>query len=392
MNQPLLLSKEDAKRALIRYHFAELNSIEEVFAKFRSIQFDPIAPVGCNHDLVLQARLKNYQIGDWQVEAYQKRTIYDGWDKQASLVPFTGWNHRRLFYDIHRKWFEDRVLNSHVEETNRVLQEIEAKGAMRPKDFELQMRRSEWEGSWFGPSLTKNILRALWHTGEIMTTDRIKGQHVYDLAERVLPKEIQSQTKPTDEESKRTLALDRHLAMGLLRPTSNPEIWSNSAMNSVKKDLINHLVAENQITPIKIDGTTYHAPKHFLESLDEPELPKQVTFIAPLDPFMWDRKMIAHLFDFDYIWEIYTPEPKRKWGYYVLPIRYGNDLIGKIEFYARKGTLEIRQWHLEKEVDTKFKDQLLIAIKNFLTYSNCSKILVTERASSVTNLIPQSLL
>lgn len=376
------LSKEDAKRALIRFHFRKSLDLGLLFDRLRSIQFDPIAPVGCNHDLVIQARLDGYQIGDWNAIAYDERLVYDGWDKQASLVPFEGWNDRRFFYELHREWFEKRVLLPHQREVESVLREIEEKGAMRPRDFEVQMRRAEWEGSWFGPNLTKNILKALWHSGEIMTANRVRGQHVYDLSERVLPSALRLVPQPDLWESKVRVAFDRHLSMGMVRPTSNPEIWSNSALNPVKKKLIQELLDRGEIHPVLVDGVIYHAPMTFIESLDEPDLPVEVTFIAPLDPFMWDRKMISHLFDFEYIWEIYTPEAKRKWGYYVLPVRYGNDLVAKIEMFARKGVLEIRRWHLEKTVDSDFSLKLSEALEKFMTYASCG-----DRSSCVAGFL-----
>src|SRR5689334_6830596 len=82
------LSKADARRALLRRHFAPCASQMEAFERLRSIQFDPIAPVGCNHDLVLQARVDGYKIGDWEKVAYDERRVYDGWDKQACLIPY----------------------------------------------------------------------------------------------------------------------------------------------------------------------------------------------------------------------------------------------------------------------------------------------------------------
>src|SRR5436190_17801839 len=90
-----------------------------------------------------------------------------------------------------------------------------------------------------------------------------------------------------------------------------------------------------------------HATPALFALLDQPSLKPRVVFVAPLDQFMWDRKMIAHLFNFDYTWEIYTPEAKRKWGYYVLPVLFGDALVARAEFWARDGILELREWHFE---------------------------------------------
>jgi uncharacterized protein YcaQ len=212
------ITKEDARRAMVRHHFDTSDSQEAVFERLRSIQFDPIAPVGCNHDLVMQARLPGYKIGQWEQLAYQDRFVYDGWDKMASLVPFEGWPVRRLIYAIQRKNFE-KIFGEHKEAVGMVLSELTDRGPMQPKDFEFQQHREEWKGSWYGPNVTKQVLRALWHTGHVMTSGRKSGQHLYDLTERVVPRRLIDQPLLSEAEARQEIALERHRAMGFVRRT-----------------------------------------------------------------------------------------------------------------------------------------------------------------------------
>lgn len=368
------ISKADARKALVLHHFEQLADQRAFFNKFHSVQFDPIAPVGCNHDLVLQARLPKYKIGDWQNLAYQDRFIYDGWDKQASLVPYTGWPLRRLIHDIHRKWFEKRIFEGHPEAVELILKELTDKGPLQPKDFDFQLRKDDWKVSWFGPSVTKQTLRALWHSGMIMTTDRKGGQHVYDLTERVMPKEFLSAPRLKDDEARVELALERHRTMGILRPTAQPEVWSMEILNSFKRKAVTELLAQERIVPVEIEGVKANVCPEFLHLLDAPAPERRVTFVAPLDPFMWDRRMVAELFGFDYIWEIYTPEHKRKWGYYVLPVLYGTELVARIEFWCRKGVLEIRAWHEERDLPKPFSTAFEKALKRFMQYSGSHEV------------------
>ncbi len=349
----------------------------DAFARLRSIQFDPIAPVGCNHDLVLQARVAKYKIGDWQKTAYQDRLIYDGWDKMASLVPFEGWPLRRLMYKVHRRSFEERIFGDHKDAVDAILKEITERGPLMPKECEFQMRREEWKGSWFGPSVTKQTLRALWHSGLIMTSGRKSGQHIYDLTERVVPAHLFGEPLMSDDDALRELVMERHRAMGLLRPTASPEIWSNQVLNYGKKDAIAELVRRGEIVPVDVEGVRAHATPEFLALLDQPSLKPRVVFVAPLDQFMWDRKMIAHLFGFEYIWEIYTPEAKRRWGYYVLPVLFGDKLVARVEFYCRAGVLEIRRWLFEDgEPGAKFMVEFERALGQFMKYCSATSALV----------------
>lgn len=374
---PVKLSKSDVRKALVRHHFAPCASQEEVFERLRSIQFDPIAPVGCNHDLVLQARLGGYRIGDWQKLAYTDRHVYDGWDKMASLVPYTGWPLRRYMSKVSRRSFEERIFEGHKDAVEAVLKEITDRGPMMPKDFEFQQRREEWKGSWFGPSVTKQTLRALWHAGLLMTSGRKNGQHLYDLTERVVPENLRQQPELSDADSIRELVMERHHAMGLVRPSAPPEVWSYQVLMYDKREAQAELVARGEIIPVDVEGMKANATPAFLSLLDQPPLEPRVAFVAPLDQFMWDRKMVAHLFGFDYVWEIYTPEAKRRWGYYVLPVLFGNELVARVEFWSRECVLEVRRWHFEPgEVPDAFLDQLRIAIQAFMDYCSATELRV----------------
>lgn len=374
MATPVKLTKADVRRALVRHHFSPFSSQLDVFERLRSIQFDPIAPVGCNHDLVLQARLADYQIGDWQTTAYQDRQIYDGWDKQASLIPFEGWPVRRIFH----RWAQTSwaFLREHQDAAQAVLAEIRDRGAMQPKDFELQERKHEWEGSWYGPSLTKNVLRRLWNTGQVMTAGRRKGQHLYDLSERVVPPEFYNAPDIDEETSIREIVLERHRAMGFLRLSPPPEVWaSNIYLSGVRNPAIKALAEEGTIVPVEVEGIKGHATPAFLNLLDEPSIEPRMIFVAPLDQILWDRKAVQHLFNFEYIWEIYTPEAKRRWGYYVLPILFGDQFVGRVEFWARGGILEVRQWHWESGQPTsETLEAIPAAITRFKHYSSTKKV------------------
>lgn len=347
-----------------------------VFERLGSVQFDPISPVGCNHDLVLHSRYSGYRIGDWQKLAYEERRIYDGWDKQASLVPFEGWGWRRFFHQLHRRSF-DRIFLEHPEAVDIVLGELRERGPLMPKDFNFQRRKEEWKGSWHGPSLTKQTLRALWHAGKVMTVNRRQGQHLYDLTERVLPEALRDLPPVEMDESIRELVRARHRTMGLIKPTAPYEVWSyiHELYAEPRKQVLNELVARGELIQVSVEGKPHHADPAFLRQLDSPALEPKVVLVAPLDPLLWDRKMVRELFDFDYTWEIYTPEVKRKWGYYVLPVLFGHQFVARVEFQLRKETLEVVRWI--PEVSTfpmGFGEALEKAMASFVRYCGASEV------------------
>lgn len=356
-----------------------------VFEKLRSIQFDPLAPVGCNHDLVLHARLTDYKVGDWETTAYQERRIYDGWDKMASLVPFEGWPWRRYFHIWHRPGF-DKIFKDHPHAVEAILKELETRGPLMPRDFEFKERKEEWKGSWYGPNVAKVTLRALWHTGQVMTTGRKNGQHIYDLAERVVPEHLRALPMPTEHEAKRELVMERHRACGIVRPSAAYEMWSYRIYAPERRSILGELADEGALLRVNVEGAEAHVTPDFLRLLDLPPLAPTVKFVAPLDQLMWDRKLIAHVFGFDYVWEVYTPAAKRKWGYYVLPVMFGDQFIARAEFYCRNGVLELREWHGESPELQRW-DEIRASLDRLMVYCSAKELNVSgSLAPEVRNL------
>lgn len=364
---------------LVRYQLRQ-QPAAQVIERLRSVQFDPLAPVGCNHDLVLQARDPDYRIGQWSELAYARREIYDGWDKQASLVAFSGWPLRRALHKWHAALFE-RIFLHHADAVQVVLQELADRGPMTPRDFEFQQNKPEWRGTWFGPSLTKQVLRALWHTGKVMTHSRRTGQHVYDLAERIVPQCLLEAPEMGEHESGKQIILDRHKGAGIMRRAAPYEVWAMWPKWYDKDRVLRELSEEGMIVPVEIEGVKANAHRDLLEETssataspagDEP----LVSFIAPLDQIVWDRKLVAHLFGFEYLWEVYVPEAKRRWGYYVLPVLYGDRFVARAEFWSRGGSLEARAWHWENGgLPADFWPALEKALARFARYAGADKML-----------------
>jgi uncharacterized protein YcaQ len=228
--------------------------------------------------------------------------------------------------------------------------------------------------------VTKQALRALWHSGLVMTTGRKNGQHLYDLTERVVPNHLFNQPVIDDKESLCGLALERHRAAGIVRPNASAELWSYAVLFYDREKALPPLVDTGKIVPVDVEGVKAHATPEFLSLLDMPPPEGRVVFVAPLDQFLWDRKLIQHVFGFDYVWEIYMPEAKRRWGYYVLPILFGDQLVARAEFWCRAGVLEVREWHFEQDdLAPSFWPALERAIVGFMRYCSASAATVRDQ-------------
>ncbi len=388
MSKTINLSKSDARRLLANHHF-EPTTPHGVFERLGSIQYDPLKPVGCNHDLVLQARFPTYKVGDWQKLAYDERFIYDAWDKQASLVMMRDWPYRRIYHQWHDKWWRKDILDPHPEIVNIVLQELKKRGPLLGKDFEQQGHIKAWEGSWYGPKLTKNVLRALWHTGKVLTHSRKHGHHVYDLAENIVPKKL-FKTKPVSEkESLEFLIKSRYQAMGLLRPGGGLHIWSLGVTPDQRNQAISELHQKGSLIEVNIEGMKFHALPQMLKKLEQPQAPRMI-FVAPLDQIMWDRKAVNHIFDFEYLWEVYVPEPKRRWGYYVLPVFYKDKFVARVDSKLTKGIWQILSWQWEVKPDSEILEALGVTVRNFRDYLSAESISFARGLDTKTKSIIKS--
>ena len=387
----LNLSKEDARRLLAHHHFAP-DTLENVFTRLGSVQYDPLNPVGRNHDLVLQARVPGYRVGDWQTLAYEERFIYDAWDKQASLVLMQDWPLRRIYHDWHKSWWDERILRAFPEAITEVLTELRERGPLSSTAFEYQLHKPEWEGSWYGPKLTKNVLRALWHTGKVMTSGRRNGHHVYDLTERVVPPEVYGAAPIPEAEMVAWLVRLRHQAVGLLRPNASTEVWSLGVSAAARRAVIAELVQIGELIPVDVEGVRFHALPEGLVGLKHPPPSKQMTFVAPLDQLMWDRKAVAHLFDFDYLWEVYKPLAARRWGYYVLPVFYGERFVARFDSRLKGKIWELYAWFWEPDVtpDAEMLGALTDAVKRFMAYLDAEKLVLPTGLSRQTRAALQA--
>jgi uncharacterized protein YcaQ len=313
------------------------DAVLQVLRKFGSIQFDPIAVAGRNHDLVLHARVAGYEPA-WCDLLYERREIFEATNKALSLVVTSEFPWFRHVMGRKGPRFHRAILAQNAAAAERVLGRIRAEGALSTLDFEPEHGAPK---DWFGmpENIVRAVLEAYTVTGVIGLARRNGNRRYYDLLERLLPAELLAHEVPEREQLRHKL-LSRYRAHGLLGaggaggtfdriapPNSTPE---RLGRNTLREELIEL----GALVPVNVEGVR---GKRFvlaeeLALLQAPPVTRSsVAFIAPFDSLLWDNALVASLFGFDYVWEGFFPPAKRRWGYYVLPIVFGDRFVGRIE-------------------------------------------------------------
>jgi len=374
---PRAVSPADARRALLRQQLAP-GSLDEVVQRLGSVQVDPLAPLGRNHDLVLQARVDGYRIDDWQRPAYCDRRWVDAWDKQACLTLSADWPARRLYRD-HFATGRATWLAEHADAVAAILARIEIDGPRSSLGLE-GASSDRLRGSWYGPRLVRHVLRVLWHTGQLVTREREAGRHVYDLPERVLPPEVLAAPALDDATALRALLLRRVQSAGALRRAADVGLWSLPVAPATRRAALAALVEDGELEAWDVGGVPYVALPGLREAAAQGAGGVEVArVLAPLDNLTWDRRGLRDLFGFDYLWEVYKPAAARRWGYYVVPVVLGDRFVARFDARRDSGSaaaggraaarLRVHGWWWEEpRPDARAVDGLRRGLARFLCY------------------------
>ena len=336
------VTTEDARRFLVaRQLLAPARSLEggpdavrEVFRRLGSVQLDPVAVAGLSHDLVLHARVADYEPA-WCDALAERREVIEAYNKGLSLVPAREF----AWYRIRDGERARKVLEDNADVAQRVLERIRAEGPLSSLDF---VREAGPTKDWFGAPVNavRAVLEAYARTGDLATARRDGSRRYYDVPERLLPAGLLA-PDPTLPEQLRHKMLSRYRAHGLVGATGHGEgIFEYlgpakaEGIYPGRNAMREELVEMGELVPVDVEGVKgkRFVVRDDVELLQAPPEPvPSVAFIAPYDPLVWDRRLLGSLFGFEYVWELYVPPAKRRWGWYVLPILFGDRLVGRIE-------------------------------------------------------------
>jgi uncharacterized protein YcaQ len=403
---PRHIGADVARRFLVLRHMLapprslppEPASVMRVVERLGSLQFDPLEVAGRNHDVVLLARIAGYR-RQWTDDLlYRDRVLFEAYNKGLSILPTAELPWHRWTWDRDRTAHEGGAFDEHAPLVEELLERIRRDGPLSPTDVE---PRASIDWYWRPTNQVRAILEALAEAGILGIARREGNRRVYDLVERLFPAELLAQHPPEREQTRHRL-LSRYRAHGMLGTGGQGELWLNVAHDGapVRAELRHELVEAGTLVPVTIDEIRGHrftvaSDLHLLDQaatetasgLPPGEAPPAVTLLAPLDPFVWDRGLLTALHRFDYIWEVYVPAAKRRFGYYVLPILYGDRLVGRIEprIDRRAGVLRVlaawREGWFDGWDSVDFNDALAAALDAHRRFADLRGIVVPRRAA-----------
>lgn len=428
---PMQITIDELKWFLIEYQglgslkkYERKSGVIDFMNQVGCIQYDPLNVVGRNSDLVLQSRVKDYDSSILEELLYKDRILVDGWDKQMSIYKTSDWSKMKRVREAMalstESTLKKRKSHDALKHIDAVKDALKETGPTRPSGIELgQVER----GVWGHGKISSVVLDYLFHKGAVGIHSKSGTQKIYDFIENLMQSDvIQSEEGFESEEAfmdwyvkrrigsigmywakrgdgwlgkylsvkeKRTESINRLVEAGDLHEVEVESIDDKFYIRREDMPLLKSLIqSKSSHKPIRTNGATgntenesgYDPDGNLIHRCNEEGLSEDssVRFIAPLDNLIWDRKLIKDVFNFDYVWEVYKPVSERRFGYYVLPVLYKNNFVGRFEPDHLRGgnVLRIKNWWWEEDtlVDDALRQTVVKGFEDFARYLGVEKI------------------
>jgi uncharacterized protein YcaQ len=353
-----------------------------------AVQLDPLNIFARSQDIVLHSRVLDYKPDYLYQVAYQDREFFDygGW---LAMYPMSNLPYYRVHMERrkHHKRVEDFVL-SNSELFEQVRTELRARGPLGNRNF----KGNAVSGNYRGRKDTSLALFDMWLCGELMIHHREGFERVYDFRENIAPQEYDYMADEKEAEDffvRQNISFQGLFRERVLKPALQYDTQHNYSRAEVSQ-LVAGWLESGRAKQVRIESgrDTYLVLAEDVPALDSLEKgivpqgwkPKdtttleEVTFLSPLD-IVSARGRAKKLFDFEYKWEVYTPAHLRRWGYYVLPILYGDDLVARLDLKLDRTTmtLEIISYWNEADAPVKEVEYVNALVKGFIRFAEFLK-------------------
>jgi uncharacterized protein len=388
-------SREEARRyqlhavgLLGKSYPAGDDGIRHAFSDLGSIQLDPLPVLGRNHDLVIQARVDGTHPDQVLDLIHRERLGFEYWNKAMCIITLEHYPLlRRLMEhggDVYTSRRADKLAREYPTAVDDVLEAVRAHGPLSSRELGTQdIAQGEHRG-WKSTKAANAALEVLWNDGRITVSHRDRYRRYFDLSERIIPAAVRRRRVPA-EELWAGLLRERIRTVGLLPAAGDAEAWmfvrcarTNGALAA--------LLAREDIVEVRVAGikTPFLALGDAGERLTEAERAEPdagvARFLGPLDPFLWARTGLERLWAFRYTWEVYKPQDKREFGYYVLPVLVGDRLVGRFDGALDRaaGALRVHAYYPERDEEGLNDPAVHAGFQRFLAYLDAESVTLPD--------------
>ena len=391
------LSKDELRSFLVHYHsldnphcFSGKAGIKKLLQRLGSVQYDPLNVVGRNPDLVFQSRIHDYSANLLEELLYKERSLIDGWDKEMSVYLTRDFPY---FSRIQQQRIEDglRILERRGQDgalsfLPQIMDEVKKRGPLAARDIKMgSIQKNRWGHRQISGAAMDYLLTA----GELGIYQKKNAQKIYAPMVDLIPASILNAPDPfsSDDDFYEWYVLRRIGSMGAYWPR-NGSGWLGYFLDNaaLRQKTLQSLEQKKSIAAVRAPeiNELFYIRKKDLPLLNgESGYDESIKILAPLDNMIWDRLMVQKVFDFTYSWEVYVPQEKRKYGYYVLPVLYQNILTARFEpvKHEEGKPLIIKNWWWEPSYEkcktgqrSKIREAVRLGLENFASYLNADGV------------------
>ena len=341
------------------------------------VQVDTISVVERAHHHVLHSRVPGFK-PEMTNQLLVQGDVFEYWAHAAAFLPIENYRfslpYKQAIKGGQTHWYR----NPDKKLMRRLLERVRSDGPLRARDLESSGKKAS---GWWDWKPAKKALEQLYMQGDLMVCDRQNFQKTYDLTERVLPTGVNT-TAPTVAEFAEHL-LDLNLCShGLVSLRSVTYLRRNPPLRNAVKALAEQRLAAGELEQVFLPNGEQYVFKTGALDARMPRVNNRLRILSPFDNSVIQRERLRALFDFDYQIECYVPEPKRKYGYFCLPLLYRDQFIGRMDCKAHRktGELEIKAIYLEPH---DFDDEAVIsalakAVSEFSVFQQCHTLTVKK--------------
>lgn len=371
-----------------------LKGTEQAMRAMEYVQLDPLQIVARSHDIKLHSRVLDYVPGLWEKATYEKRKFFD-WGGWLATRPMDELPYWRVI--MHRErdgvYWDPRIRRMGVEHAEAIAEMralLRERGVVTNRDFEMGDRTRT--DSYRGRKDSALALYFLWRTGDVMTHRRENFERVYALTETVAPAEYIRES--SEEEADRFLVRKEASYNGLTSMKRTQDGYFRGDPATAAKKVLKAMLEEGELIEVQVEGWkqihyALGSDAKLLGEVSAGRVPKawkpletttteEAVFLAPLDPVS-ARGRAKVLFGFEYIWEVYKPEHLRKFGYYTLPVMWGDQLVARFDSKLDRTTntfVLLGLWLESKALgkDEAFAEALAAGFRRFVTFLGAEQV------------------